>query len=373
MFSQLRGFDCIRDAQSDQLPSERERELLERHRPVLYVGQGEEGPLDFYADYVSSGTLAVAGKEDNSSVDQAALNAVKLEPSATFSHERKSEQVSPVGYGSVHYGKADLPGLEPRRRDWTFLRYHFVFRSSGIAMGVEKWQARLMSIGGDLRDWHQLDHYTSVVVALDEADKPVAVVLQQHNYMHTYLVGGDSAFPHEGPFQVDAAIRSNELYPHRDKATVHRAASFISQDTSAWLVGLSDDRPSLGTYDHTSPDREVGYELKFLEPNDAFYVFVGRLGAKRRLPGRDGPPGAIYYTVPEIWEYEKSMPMFYWVDNDEEFARIYSVPIFMTHEGEWRKVTIEPAEGECLAAPGQVLAEQQRRLTEAFAKAGLVR
>ena len=370
MFSQRQGFECIRDAQSSLLPDEREQALLERHKPKLFVSEGAEGPLDFYADYIASGTLSAEGKKDNDAVDQAALNEVKLNPTATFTHKRASGDVSHVGYGSVHYGTVDLIGLDPPMRDWTFLRYHFAFRTSGIAMGVKGWQGLLMGVAGSLDDWHQLDHYTAIVVALDETDRPAAVMLQQHNYKRTYIVGTDPAFPAGGPFMVDVAKRSNELYPHRDRPTMHRAASFISSDSVAWLAGTSDEMPSLGTYDATSPDREIDYELKFLRPDDAFYVFVGRLGEKRMLPGRDGPPGAIYYTLPEIWEYEKSLPMFYWTENDEEFARLYSEPMFSIETG--KEPALAAADGGCLAAPQHVIEKQRERLAEALLGAGFV-
>ncbi len=369
MFSELPGFECLRAAQSDSLPDARERRLLERHRPVLYVSEGSEGPLDFYADYIASGTLRVDGREDNSGVDRQAINEVKLDPSATFTHKPGGGAVSPAGYGSVHYGTVVLPGLDPAERGWTFLRYHFAFRTSGIAVGVEGWQGLLMSAFGDLDDWHQLDHYTAAVVALDEADSPVAVMLQQHNYMRTYLVGADPAFPREGPIRVVAAKRSNELYPHRDGETMRRAASFISGDSAAWLAETSDDRPTLGTFDMTSPDREVGYRLEFLPPDDAFYVFVGRLGERRRLPGRDGPPGAIYYTLPQYWEYEKSMARFFWTDGDEEFARLSSGEGFDFRAPP--RAEGDPGEG-CVAAPQDVLRRQRERLAEAMAGAGLV-
>ena len=64
------------------------------------------------------------------------------------------------------------------------------------------------------------------------------------------------------------------------------------------------------------------YVLEFLPPDDAFYVFEGRLGEPRRLPGRDGPPGAIYNTLPALHPPEAALPAFYWRPPDPEFARI---------------------------------------------------
>ena len=53
-------------------------------------------------------------------------------------------------------------------------------------------------------------------------------------------------------------------------------------------------------FDITHGEVEQEYTLKFLPTIDAFYQFKGRLGAGRTLPGRDGPPGADYVTLPRL-------------------------------------------------------------------------
>ena len=351
-FTQLDGFAEIRKLQSHSLPTAAEQALLEKYRPRLFIAAGEEGPLDFYADYITQGCLQIADQPPDCKVDQAKLNAVKADPVATFTHLPEVKPVTPVGYGSIYRAPVELDGLTPVQRNWTFLRYHYAFRSSGIAVGVKNIEAFLMDLVGDLKDWHQLDHYTAVVIVLNENERPVLVMLQQHNYMHTYLIGQDPAFPATGPALVDVAMRSNEMYPHRPEPTMHRAASFLSGATAAWLAGTSDDKPMLGTFDGTYPDQEIDYELTYLRPDDAFYVFEGRLGEKRSLPGRDGPPGALYYTLPDLWHYEKSMPMFYWLEPDLEFTALFDDVEFNNY-----------------LAP---LPAQRRRLVAAMLEAGLV-
>lgn len=321
-FTLFEGFEEIRSLQSSALPTPSELALLERHQPDLYVAHGQEGPIDFYADYIAHGCLqAPPATVADCAIDQANLNAVKDSLVAIFTHNPNASAATPVAYGSVYRGTVELPGLEPSRRDWMFLRYHFVFRHSGISAGVTPWQGFLLGLVGDLDDWHQLDHYTSAVVVLDENDRPVAVLLQQHNYMHTYLIGADPAFPAAGPLAVDVALRSNEFYPHRPEPADHPAASFLSPKVIPWLTGEG-KQPFTATLDKTSPDRKIAYELKFLAPNDAFYTFRGKLGEQRLLPGRDGPPGAIYYTLPALWHYEISLPMFYWNSPDPEFIEV---------------------------------------------------
>lgn len=53
-------------------------------------------------------------------------------------------------------------------------------------------------------------------------------------------------------------------------------------------------------WDITHGEEEQEYTLKFLPSSDAFYTFKGRLGEQRSLPGRDGPPGAQYVTLPPL-------------------------------------------------------------------------
>jgi len=53
-------------------------------------------------------------------------------------------------------------------------------------------------------------------------------------------------------------------------------------------------------FDITHGEEEQEYQLAFLPTADAFYTFQGRLGEGRKLPGRDGPPGADYVTLPAL-------------------------------------------------------------------------
>ena len=53
-------------------------------------------------------------------------------------------------------------------------------------------------------------------------------------------------------------------------------------------------------WDITHGEEEQEYTLAFLPTADAFYTFQGRLGESRKLPGREGPPGADYTTLPDL-------------------------------------------------------------------------
>lgn len=64
--------------------------------------------------------------------------------------------------------------------------------------------------------------------------------------------------------------------------------------------------------DITQPARQVEYQLDFLAPDDAFYIFAGYLGERRQLPGRDRPPGADYNTWPTLKPLPLQLVAGYW-------------------------------------------------------------
>jgi hypothetical protein len=117
-------------------------------------------------------------------------------------------------------------------------------------------------------------------------------------------------------------VWSNELYPHVPDRTRHRAVPFLTGTTATYMID-GGDAPLLSADDITDPAREIDYALRFLAPDDAFYVFAGRLGERRWLRGRDGPPGADYNTLPALKSRAAQMLVFRWYEGDGDFARAY--------------------------------------------------
>ena len=215
---------------------------------------------------------------------------------------------------------------EPDRaaEEFTVVTYHLVFRVSGLPAATPLAVALPLRLVADLDDWHQLDHYTAAFVVLAADGRPVALTLQQHNYLRTHLVGESVELGPDGRFDIDIAIRSNELYPHAPGRTVRRAVRFLDHDARAFMMGFG-KRPMMSADDITDPDRTVDYELAFLPGSDAFYAFHGFLGERRRLPGRDGPPGARYNTRPELKPLPAQILDGYWREGNEgDWARYQS-------------------------------------------------
>lgn len=324
-FSQRPGFAeyYADNPPSAGIPEPADQALLRRYRPRLYMAPDLEPPIRFYEDYIAQGQLTGRdGKLLSAAVSSDILNRHRDDPYVVFKHIPAKTPTKPEMLGRVDRESFDLGG---KRRSFTFLTWNATFRTSGIAEGISRWKGMVLGTVGDLIDWHQLDHYTAVTLALDESDRPTAVMFQQHNYRRTYIIGADMAWPADDRIGVDVAARSNEFYPHKDERTVRRAASFLSPATVDYLV-TGRNAPFRIADDITDPAIEVKYDLRFLPQTDAFYQFKGFLGEKRLLPGRSGPPGADYNTLPHQKPWHRQLIAFHWRKNDEDYVRWFSEP-----------------------------------------------
>ncbi len=309
-FSQYPGFAEYYAANPprETLPTAQEQALLRRHQPRIYLPAHYPGLISFYDDYIAQGVLmGPDGKVISSSVTPSVLNAHKEDPHVVFEHQPSGRVQTPVVFGRIDYSDRILD--TPQR--FTVLTYHAVFRVSGIVAGLAWWQTLALSVVGNLDDWHQLDHYTAATLVLNEAQQPVMLMLQQHNYMRTYLYGKDLSRPEDGRPLVDVAIRSNELYPHESGRVCRRAVSFLDPKSFRYMIGAG-KKPLMTADDMTHPQDEAAYELHFLAPSDAFYTFKGTLGKRRLLPGQDGPPGAAYNTLPSLKPLHLQLIAGYW-------------------------------------------------------------
>ncbi len=317
-FSQYPGFAEFFAANPPaDVPNASDRALLRRHVPRFHLPAGHEGPIDFYRDYVAHGYLVTGDEARIDGPTPEELNRHRDDPVAQFVHVPGGEAPRPVVYAGVE--RTDLwTALDPDLEDeeFTVAVYHLVFRVSGLPAALPGIAAASLGLVADLDDWHQLDHYTAAFVVLDAGENPVALTLQQHNYLRTYLVGESVESGRDGRFDIDVAIRSNELYPHVQERRKRRAVRFLNPEATAFMMGFG-KRPTMSADDVTDPDRTVDFELAFLPGADAFYTFHGYLGERRLLPGRDGPPGARYNTLPQLKPLPAQILGGYWREGNE--------------------------------------------------------
>lgn len=164
--------------------------------------------------------------------------------------------------------------------------------------------AILSLLGLDKRDWHQLDHYVSVIIGLDASFQPMTVTLAQHFYHRTYIVGQDIHLDEEGRMLFDIAQRSNEIYiGSLDNNLIKHPVAPSFKYIHFALTGKN--APLFHGFDVTyginAGGKEVQYDLEFLDKADAFYTSEMILGQPRPFAGveigRTGPPGADYFAM----------------------------------------------------------------------------
>ena len=328
-FSQYPGFDEWYAANPPVTdgPTEDEQTLLARFQPRLFIAKESGRPISFYDDYIAHGQLFDSnGQLISGAVDQVTLNSVADDPGAVFVHHPADKPTDSTTGAIARIDRESLPAIGTfAERPLIFLTYHYVFAKSGVAAGIRSWQHFLISLFADTRDWHQLDHYTAVSVVLDEtSQQPVALMLQQHNYLRTWILTpqagpGRTQLPPDDRVHVVAARDSNELFLRRDDQPFRRAVPMMTADNVRWLV-MGQDRPFFTADDLTSADTEIATTLRFLPPADAFFTFKGWLGERRITPGRDGPPGADFNTWPSMMPRARQLARFWWHEDDQDYV-----------------------------------------------------
>lgn len=326
------------------------RRLLHGFRPRIVVTPGASWPIDFYRDYLPNAVLhdaEQAGKivaiQVTREVLQNGAEQLRLYLDVQHVPDVRREGRTPIVYGRLYrelVSLSDGNGASISRR-LTFLKYNVVFARSGLPAGlpwVYDQALRLVRLNPD--DWHQLDNFSAIHIVLDEKDSPLAVLLAQHNHHRTYLIGCDLALPADGRLVFAAAQRSNELYPDRGETTPvrHRTIPWaryleylLSGEKRPWFT--ADDI----TYGRAAGGEEVVYELAFLEPCDPFYTSRCMLGQYRPFfgleIGRNGPPGADYYTLPEFLPLGALLKASYLHDDDDEDIQAVRAAMDQQH---WR-------------------------------------
>ena len=306
-FSQLPGFKqyFAEHEPSGELPTAAEQALLDKYKPRVFLAKGQTPFINFYKDYIAHGALYVNKKLVSKTVTPNLLNKYRDNVTAEFRYSSfnkvsNKQKSTPIVYARI---QRDELIHQNQKLPLTFLSYNLVFANSGLVKGLASWQRLAMGLVASNTDWHQLDHYVGLTIVLLDK-KPIAVMLQQHNYQTTWLLTDKNTehtvqLPQDNRIEVDVAMQSNELYLHSPELSKHPGVSFVTKDSIEFLKTRK-NKPTMAGWDITHGEIEQDYTLDFLPTADAFYTFIGKLGVSRKLPGRDGPPGANYVTLPPL-------------------------------------------------------------------------
>lgn len=331
-----------------ETPEEKDKNLLERYRPRVYIAPGGLRPVNFYKDYLPHCVVKDArngGRVVEADPTRKYLKEIERTHGLYLDYTGPAniKDAAPVAYGRVYKELVTLPkanGGGDISIPFTFLKYNFAFTYSGLPARLSLIKEILAKAAGDPEKWHELDIHGSIIVALaNKAGEllPVALILGQHNHFRTYLLpisGDDGGERETWRPSISFALRSNEPYPTPSgpQPVAYRAVgnpsefSFIITGKGFALFSGYDV-----VYGPKSGARRLeGYSIELLPYKDPLFVSWISLGAKLRLFGlfntfyRDGPPGIDLNTWPELSKYGQIMKFWYIKDGDEQAAKLFA-------------------------------------------------
>lgn len=346
-FADYPGFNSYFPPVCSETPAtEYDLELLQRFKPRVVIAPQGQIPVDFYQAYLPFTVLKNFSQSApiNKAVSPQLLKTVQYAPGyyldlnwqrlrqehiwQKITQQVENNTFHPTLYGRIYHVPitAVMSAGKKIQRQFKFLKYTSVFMVSGLPAKLPWGTETLLKVLGlNPLNWHELDHYTAIHVVLNERDQPIALLLAQHNYHRAYLIGKQIPKPVANRVTVDVAERSNELYPASSspQPVSHRTASW-SRYMKYILSGQ--DAPFFHGEDIThgihAGGKEINYELKYLPHCDPFYRAKIMLGEFRPLfgfyVGRDGPPGADYYTMPALLALDKLLFFSYLHENNPE-------------------------------------------------------
>jgi len=327
--------------------SAKDRKLLERFKPRIYIHPESYPPVDFYDYYLPRTVVRGEGRKIvQNAPDRATLKKIERVPGLYLDFD--GEQAPCKGadcrdYMGTLYGRAyhevmqTPPGVSPSKSlNVTVLKYSAAFAASGLPGGIstlKEWAAKL---AGDPWVWHELDIHGAIhiiVAELGGKSVPIAVVLAQHNHFRTYIVGKDIFMSEDKPAEVCYAQRSNEPYPCPNGEAPARMRAIGDPSQASYIV-LGGSPPLAGGEDIVTGPKSGGvgivYDLKFLTDQDPLYTSWIPLGDKLKILGfwggfwRQGPPGMDLNTWPELTKYSDIAQLWYLRDGDEKVVKLFN-------------------------------------------------
>jgi hypothetical protein len=328
-----------------------DKELLYRFKPRVIVSPQGLLPVDFYEFYLPRTVVrdfSSGGEVVKKSPTREYLKRIERNKRYYLDYTGPSFPCTDctdyvaTGYGRVYREETTFrtDNGERHRMAIVVLKYNFAFPYSGLPSKLGYMREAFTRIAGDPWRWHELDIHGAVHIVLNERERPILVLLAQHNHFRSYLVGKDIQWPpsspsspssNDGRIPVCFAERSNEPYPcHGGSSPRFYRAVGNPTDMAYVIDGRS--RPLVSgedkVYGPSSGGREIDYELKFLPTRDPLYVSWIPLGDRQKILFffgdfyRKGPPGIDLNTWPEIKGYGDIMQFWYVRDGNEEDAEL---------------------------------------------------
>ncbi len=312
--------------------------LLNRYHPAIYIGYGSARTVNFEDFYLHHSTL----KKGRKIIKPAPINASDIKQvendrdyhSDYLGLHQSMDENAPIDaplYGRIY--EETLPAYPPLNlpaRDVLVLKYSTVFTSSGLPMGLTAIQRFFASLAGDLTIWHELDIHGAVQIIIDRKTHiPMILLLAQHNYFRSYIIGHDVMMPADRHINICYAMRSNEPYICPATTTSYRT---VGNPSALEFVLTGKKKPLIdGGYDlvyAADESQKMQVRVIQLKPDHPFYTAHIPMGDIRKLFGiiptwfRRGAPGADLNAPKNLRNYSKLAQIFYLQNGDAKIARI---------------------------------------------------
>lgn len=318
---------------------ESDRLLLERFKPRVIVSPVGLLPVDFYEFYLPNTVVRDLSRRRRiikRSPDRDYLKRIERNKryyldytGPMFPCEDDCKNYVATGYGMVYREKVNLRTGDGKAREIAIvvLKYSFVFPYSGLPAELGFLKEAAARLAADPVKWHELDIHGAVQIILNEQEKPMALLLAQHNYFRSYVIGKDIRWPEDDHIPVCFAERSNEPYPCHAETSPKNYRTVGNPMHIAYVIDGRSPPMTAGKDKVYGIEggREVSYRLKFLPDKDPLCVSWIPLGDRQKLLFfdsfyRKGPPGIDLNTWPEVKKYGDIMQFWYIRDDDREDA-----------------------------------------------------
>ncbi len=319
-------------------------DLLTRFQPRVHIGPNGLPPVDFYGYYLRQSVVRNASRHIMLR-HPTRMDLKRLERTAGLYLDFTGKPapcrgVGCTGHRGTMYGRVfretmrPPPGMLPATSQHVvILKYNLVFTMSGLPAGLPWYKEFPARLAGNLSQWHELDIHGAVHVLLRPGErKPFAVILAQHNFFRTYLVGKNLDWPADGHLSVCYAERSNEPYlcPGDRQASRYRATGSFG-GFRYWLLGGQTPLTARVdvVYGPNAGAVEIPCTLTALPDKDPLYVSWIPLGDKKRIFFffgefyRRGPPGMNMNTLPSLRAYTDIAQFWYMQDGDRQAADLF--------------------------------------------------
>jgi hypothetical protein len=323
--------------------SSKERAILSRFRPRIYITPDSYYPIDFYRDYVAyaqlkddQGNVLVEGPSPQQLKNVERHHGVYLDFKGDFLKRRlrPNSTPNPVIYGRIIPEVLHIErGAKTVSKPVLVLKYNSVFAASGLPSKMSLLKQLLSHMAGDPEIWHELDIHGAVQVIVDkETLKPYLVLLAQHNHFRTYIVGEDLEWPSDNRIKIAFSNRSNE--PYLSTASTKSVAHYATGDPKNIRFVFTGKKRDIScaediVFGHKAGGLEVDAKLAYLRTKDPLYTAWINLGDRKKILGifptfyRDGPPGINMNRWPQLKSYLDISRFYYFDKNDPAIFDLY--------------------------------------------------